>query len=195
MEDVVRRGGTFYLTPEGRYTTTGRMLPMRGVVERLAPLATIYLAGVSYDPFVARRLSMLYRVVRFDGSDLGLHHEDARGNSSGHDEPTARNLARWRSAERFTGRRRRPSRCASAWRRCRRRIFVDPELRRSPRAMVGRGAAADGLVADSGARRRRLPLSHAARRHPQFPFVDDILAFQARFLDETLENAAFADGA
>ena len=27
LEDVVRRGGTFYLTPEGRYTTDGRMLP------------------------------------------------------------------------------------------------------------------------------------------------------------------------
>ncbi|MBV8531630.1 MAG: MFS transporter, partial [Candidatus Eremiobacteraeota bacterium] len=68
MEDVVRRGGTFYLTPEGKYSTDGRMRPMLGVVERLAPHATIYLAGVSYDPFVSRRLSMLYRVVRLPGA-------------------------------------------------------------------------------------------------------------------------------
>ncbi len=65
MEDVVRRGGTFYLTPEGKYSIDGRIGPMRGAIDRLAPLATIYLAGVSYDPFVARRLSMLYRIVRF----------------------------------------------------------------------------------------------------------------------------------
>ena len=72
MEDVVRRGGTFYLTPEGHYTYDGRMRPMRGAVERLAPLATIYLVGVSYDPFVSKRLSMLYRVVRLsEGASLG----------------------------------------------------------------------------------------------------------------------------
>ncbi|MGA8385382.1 MAG: MFS transporter, partial [Candidatus Cybelea sp.] len=63
LEDVVRRGGTFYLTPEGHYSYDGRLRPMRGAVHRLAPLATIYLVGVSYDPFVSRRLSMLYRVV------------------------------------------------------------------------------------------------------------------------------------
>jgi hypothetical protein len=57
LEDVVRRGGTFYLTPEGHYSYDGRLRPMRGAVDRLAPLATIYLIGVSYDPFVSRRLS------------------------------------------------------------------------------------------------------------------------------------------
>ena len=69
MEDVVRRGGTFYLTPEGHYSTDGRMLLMRGAAERLAPLATIYVAGVSYDPFVARRFSMLYQMVRYGALD------------------------------------------------------------------------------------------------------------------------------
>src|SRR6202042_3783173 len=69
MEHVVRSGGSFYLTPEGRYSTDGRLGPMRGAVERLAPLATIYLAGVSHDPFVALRLSLLYRVVRLEGND------------------------------------------------------------------------------------------------------------------------------
>ncbi len=30
------------------------------------------------------------------------------------------------------------------------------------------------------------------RRHPQFPFVDDIIEFQKNFLEETLANAAYA---
>jgi hypothetical protein len=33
----------------------------------------------------------------------------------------------------------------------------------------------------------------AERRHPQFPFVQDILAYQAAFLEETLENARYGD--
>ena len=66
MEDVTRRGAIFYLTPEGRYTTDGRIGPMRGAVDKLAPLATIYLAGVSYDPFAPGRLSMMYRLLRLD---------------------------------------------------------------------------------------------------------------------------------
>ena len=66
MENVVRRGATFYLTPEGRYSVDGKIGPMRGAIDRLAPLATIYLAGVSYDPFVAKRLSMLFRLVRLE---------------------------------------------------------------------------------------------------------------------------------
>ncbi len=69
--------------------------------------------------------------------------------------------------------------------------FVDPELRRKPRAMV---RAALPLMARLHILERdgdgyRLA---AVRRHPQFPFVDDIIAFQARFLEETLEHAAYA---
>jgi capsule polysaccharide export protein KpsE/RkpR len=30
------------------------------------------------------------------------------------------------------------------------------------------------------------------RRHPQFPFVDDIIEFQKNFLEETLANEAYA---
>ncbi|HKE36966.1 MAG TPA: MFS transporter, partial [Candidatus Baltobacteraceae bacterium] len=66
MEDVVRRGATFYVTPEGFYSNDGRLGRMKGVYDRLAPLATIYLFAVSYDPFVSKRLSMLYRIVRLD---------------------------------------------------------------------------------------------------------------------------------
>ena len=33
----------------------------------------------------------------------------------------------------------------------------------------------------------------AEPRHPQFPFVRDILAYQAAFLEETIENAGYAE--
>ena len=66
MEDVVRRGATFYLTPEGKYSVDGRIGPCGASSIDSHPLATIYLAGVSYDPFVSKRLSMLCRIVRLD---------------------------------------------------------------------------------------------------------------------------------
>jgi hypothetical protein len=39
MENVVKAGGTFFITPEGHYTTTGALLPMHGLLDRLAPRA------------------------------------------------------------------------------------------------------------------------------------------------------------
>jgi GNAT superfamily N-acetyltransferase len=72
------------------------------------------------------------------------------------------------------------------------RIFVDPELRGHARRMV---RAALPLMVNwnilqrDGDRYR----TTADRRHPQFPFVRDILAYQAAFLEETLENAHYGD--
>ena len=60
---VVRRGATFFVTPEGFYSTDGRMRPLKGIVERLAPLARVWFAAIAFDPFRGRRLSLLYRVV------------------------------------------------------------------------------------------------------------------------------------
>ena len=71
-------------------------------------------------------------------------------------------------------------------------LFVDPELRRDPRRMV---RAALPLMAQweilerDGARYRLSP----QRRHPQFPFVREIVAYQAAFLQETLEHAAYGE--
>jgi hypothetical protein len=72
------------------------------------------------------------------------------------------------------------------------RIFVDPELRRHVRRRVR--AALPLMVSwkilqRDGDRYRTTP----ERRHPQFPFVRDILAYQAAFLGETLENAHYGD--
>ncbi len=191
MEHVVRSGGSFYLTPEGRYSTDGRIGPMRGAVERLAPLATIYLVGVSYDPFVARRLSLLYRVARLNGNDLTVLPKslaairpvtasqllgawlDARAGGFTLDEASSGVEAKLAHLP--------PT------------VFVDPDLRRKPRAMVA--AALPLMVTWRILEREGVAFRlGTTRRHPQFPFVDDIVAYQARFLEETLENAAFGEG-
>jgi hypothetical protein len=70
-------------------------------------------------------------------------------------------------------------------------IFIDPELQRNPGAMVR--AALPLMVGWKILEREgeRYRLSQQ-RRHPQFPFVEDIVAYQSRFLAETLENAGYA---
>lgn len=189
MEDVVRRGGTFYLTPEGKYSTDGRIGPMRGAIERLAPLATIYLAGVSYDPFVARRLSMLYRVVcfgRLHGKDLT---ELAETLAAIRPVVASQLLGEW-LASRDGGFTADDASSAVENRLAElpRELFIDPELRRDPREMVR--SALPVMVhwnilecEESGYRLA------AERRHPQFPFVEDIVAYQGSFLHETLAHA------
>jgi MFS family permease len=187
LEDVVRRGGTFYLTPEGRYSVDGRIGTMRGAVDRLAPLATIYVFGVSYDPFVSKRLSMLYRVEQLNGAPMVPKLAAIRPIV------TSQILGAWlaENAGWFTE--------DEAVRAASERLaglppqlFVDPELRRDPRRMV---RAALPLMAQweilerDGPRYRLSP----QRRHPQFPFVRDIVAYQAVFLQETLEHAAYGE--
>jgi MFS family permease len=203
LEDVVRRGGTFYLTPEGHYSHDGRLRPMRGAVHRLAPLATIYLIGVSYDPFVSRRLSMLYRVRRLSSFD-GVYPERSREAQDDMERMlptlaairpvvTSQLLGAWLHGrdEVFTL----DEACAAVEERLASlppQIFVDPELRRNVRRRVG---AALPLMVNwkilqrEGDRYR----TTAERRHPQFPFVRDILAYQAAFLEETLENARYGE--
>jgi MFS family permease len=189
MEDVVRRGGTFYLTPEGKYSTDGRIGPMRGAIERLAPLATIYLAGVSYDPFVARRLSMLYRVVcfgRLHGKDLT---ELAETLAAIRPVVASQLLGEWLASRDgwFTADDASTA-VESRLAELPHELFIDPELRRDPRGLVR--SALPVMVhwnilecEESGYRLA------AERRHPQFPFVEDIVAYQASFLHETLAHA------
>jgi MFS family permease len=187
MEEVVRAGGTFYLTPEGKYSVDGRMLPMRGAVERLLPLATVYLVGVSYDPFVARRLSMLYRVGHL--KDAGMASM-TRELAAIRPVTTSQLLGTWLAthSEPFTLD---DAVCAVVpqLERLPPSLFVDPELRRNARALV---ASALPLMVEWQILERD-GLSYrlsARRRHPQFPAVEDIVVYQARFLQETLENVA-----
>ncbi|MGH7684011.1 MAG: hypothetical protein ACREMT_06685, partial [Vulcanimicrobiaceae bacterium] len=77
FENLQRSGGSIFLTPEGNYSGDGKLQRFRGALSRLAPHAQIWLAGISYDPFVGRRLSMLYRVVPAE-RDLPLELEVKR---------------------------------------------------------------------------------------------------------------------
>ncbi len=72
--------------------------------------------------------------------------------------------------------------------------FVDPELQRRPDGMTR--AALRGLQR-LGILDEKSSAFHvtAKRRHPQFPLVDDMLAFQARFFRETLEALKQFEGA
>ena len=205
MENVLRRGGTFYLTPEGRYSVDGRIGPMRGAIDRLAPYATIYLAGVSYDPFVSKRLSMLYRVVRLDD-----RAHLAQSLAAIRPVTASQLLAHWLDGrtEPFTL----EDACFAVREKLRdlpATLFVDPELRRNPDHLI---RAALPLMTEwhilvtlsdvilSGAPKARSRRTKgdgiyrlaSTRRHPQFPHVDDIVAFQARFFEETLANVAYS---
>ncbi len=192
MEHVVRRGGSFYLTPEGHYTYDGRMRSMRGAVERLAPLATIYLVGVSYDPFVSKRLSMLYRVVRLPEGTEPPMTRLTRTLAVIRPVTTSQLLGTWLRAlaDSFTLD---EAVCAIEAKLATLppALFVDPELRRNPRAMVRAALPRmrEWEILERDGDRYRVA---TRRRHPQFPFVEDILAYQARFLEETIENAAYA---
>jgi MFS family permease len=197
MEDVVRRGGTFYLTPEGKYSTDGRIGAMRGAIEHLAPHATIYLAGVSYDPFVAKGLSMLYCLRRLDDRDASADGRFARlkGTLAAiRPVVTSQLLGAWlaRGDEAaFTEQ----EACTAVAQRLANlppAIFVDPELRRDPRRMTRLALSVmtelEILQRVDGDRYR---LS-ARRRHPLFPQVHDMVAYQAQFLEETLANVSYA---
>ena len=67
-------------------------------------------------------------------------------------------------------------------------VFVDPELARSPEAVTKRALAAlvrlqIAILVDG-----RYVLSEK-RKHPNYPMVEDIVAFQAMFIGETVAAA------
>ena len=177
LEDLVRRGATFYLTPE-----------MRGAIDRLAPLAPMYLVGVSVDAFVAKRAAMLFRVARLDdptqlsGALAALRPVVA-----------SQLLAAWLRT------RTEPFRCDEAvaaleaqLHRLPPQLFVDPELRANPRAKVR--AALPRLVEWRVLERDGSSYRLARERnHPESPHAGDILEHHARALEETLAHADAAN--
>lgn len=181
IADVVRRGATFFVTPEGFYSTDGRMRPLKGIVEHLVPLARVWFAAIAFDPFRGRRLSLLYRVVEpADPHDLATSLAAARPVT------TSALLAQWLLAVGlpFTDAEARDGvmRLRDALPRG---AFVDPELVRDAQACVdealGRMTRCELLVADGG--RRRLGTRRADAR---FPGVADVVTYQATFLGETV---------
>jgi hypothetical protein len=185
FENLQRSGASIFLTPEGSYSGDGKLQRFRGALPRLAPLAQIWLAGISYDPFVGRRLSMLYHIVKAE-ADVPLEIQIKRVRPV----TTSALLGMWlcsSSLRRFSEQ----EACVAvetALHSLPKHLFIDPELRRRPRAMVRR--ALEGLLRLGIASRQgdRYELTET-RRHPQFPRTADIVEYQFNFHRETLEGA------
>lgn len=181
----VRAGATFYVTPEGDFSRDGRMHPMRnGIVSVLAPLADLWLCAVAYDPFRTGRLSMLYRLIRYDDvADVGTSLAAARPVTNSallgaflYDAPET-----FAADDAIRAVRARLDALAD-------NVFVDPEVRRAPDAGVVDALAAlvkcRTLIVEGG--RYRLT---AHRSDPRFPHVPDMIVFQRNMLDETIASA------
>jgi hypothetical protein len=178
---VVRRGATFFVTPEGFYSTDGRMRPLKGIVERLVPLARVWFAAIAFDPFRGRRLSLLYRVIEpADPRALAASLAAARPVT------TSALLATWLLAvdlpftddEARDGVVRLRDALPSG-------AFVDPELMRDANACVDEALARmtrRGMLVPAGGRRRL----GEHRGDARFAGVADIVAYQAAFLGETV---------
>jgi hypothetical protein len=180
---IVQRGATFFVTAEGNYSIDGRMRPLKGVLDRLTPIADVWLAAIAYDPFRGERLSLLYRILTpADPRDLATSLAAARPVT------TSAVLATFLAATpRF-----RPDEALVAVRAqlaaLPANVFVDPELVRDPARTTGEALAAlerraivrrDGdtyVLADE-------------RRDRHFPLVVDIVSYQRNFHEETLAAA------
>jgi hypothetical protein len=190
---VVRDGATFFVTPEGFYSTDGTMRPLKGIVDHLVAVAKPWLAAIAFDPFRGRRLSMLYRVVQpYDPHDLATSLAAARPVT------TSALLAQWLLAVDLPFERRE---ARDGVRRLRDALppgaFVDPELRRDPDGCADEALEvlrARGTLAFDGG---RYALGEQ-RRDPRFHDVADMIAYQHAFLGETvaaLERLASRDRA
>jgi hypothetical protein len=184
IEDALKRGATFYVTPEGEYTITGLMLPFRGIWDRLLPYAEhVYVAAISYDPFIGQRLSELYQVVEVRNKQNTIAELKAARPVT-----TSALMAEWLTSH--SGAFTEEEAAAALQARVAslpRQLFVDPELARDPRKMACKAVRRMthlGILRRSG---NRYGLSDR-RTHPHFPGVEDIVAFQARFFGETLEG-------
>ena len=179
--DVVRRGATFFVTPEGFYSTDGRMRALKGIVDHLVPIARVWFAAIAFDPFRGRRLSMLYRVVPFDGrGDLASALAAARPVT------TSALLAQWLIAVDLPFER---DEARDGVVRLRNALppgaFVDPELAQDAARCVDQALEslhARGTLLAEGARYRL----GSQRADPRFPGVADTIAYQAAFLHETI---------
>ncbi|HET7815452.1 MAG TPA: MFS transporter, partial [Candidatus Baltobacteraceae bacterium] len=169
IERAMQRGATMYVTPEGEYTSDGKMRPFRGIWDRLEPHAQeIYLCAISYDPLRTGKFSQMYQIVPLrDRARVVDELKAARPVT------VSAILARWLlgHSDAYTGAEAVNAVCAGL-EALPPRAFVDPEFARDPRA-----AARDALA---GLRKLN------GRRHPRFEETEDILSQQAAFLDETI---------
>jgi hypothetical protein len=172
FEDLQRDGATIFLTPEGFYSGDGKMRPLRGILAHLVPLATVWLTAISYDPYDAKRLTVLYRVTPArEGIALDLQLKAARPVTTSAlvctylaDHPNASDADVLHAVREQLAALPPPA-------------FVVPELREQPAIAV---------------RRVLENLRRVGNKHPQFPRTDDMIAYQANFHAETLQGLASA---
>ena len=184
---IVKRGRTFYVTPEGEYSTTGTMRPLRGIVTHLTPIAEPWLAAIAFDPYRGRRLSMLYRIVRpADPQNLAASLAAARPVTTS--ALLGAFLAPRTPDEPFSA-----QEASDAVRTSRDALpagmFVDPELARNAERCVREALARltrRGTLLREGDERYRLG---PTRVDPRFPAVEDALAYQAAFIEESVAAA------
>lgn len=201
LEHLLRRGATFYLTPEGRFSEDGRLGRMRASLERLLPLAeSVWVAAVSYEPYAGRRLGVFVRLRRLEPGErperalaaarpvtmtqllaTWLLERDRRGAGdgvgAGQGEPAA-----FSEAEALAG-------VAACLEALPEGLLLAPPLRRG----LGRPLrAALAAMVRRGALRRRgaCYLPGPVRRHPRFLHVEDMLAYQAGQLAESVAACA-----
>ena len=189
MEDALRRGAIFYVTPEGAYTITGAMLPFRAIWDRLEPLArAVYVAAISYDPFNGPRFSQIYRLA-----PLGDRARARTELAAARVVTVSAILSAWmleRDAA-FTAEEAKQA-VVGRVHSLPAGVFADPELLESPQRLTERaleGLLRYGIVARTG----EGYLLAAERKHPNYPEVADIVDFQSRFLKETLTAAEELD--
>jgi hypothetical protein len=183
FEELLSHGNTLYLTPEGHYSTDGRLGRLQAALTRFLPFARdVYLLAISYDVYASQRLSCLIRIVKpLDLQDLEHSMCAPRAVT------TSQLLCSWLLQHEhvaFTA----EEAVAAVQARLATlpaEAFVDPEFARAPRTrtlIALRELRRLGTLVEEEGRSR---LS-AVRTHPQFPHVADMVAFQARFFDETL---------
>ena len=187
FQALAREGATIFLTPEGTYSPDGRMLRLRGLLSALAPLAQIVIAGISYDVFVGKRLSLLYRlVVAHDDAPLEPQIKAARPVT------VSALLATWLADHPDSFSAREAAEAVSAQlAELPPVLFVDPELRRNPTAMVHRALSGLERLGSAQLQNGRYTLT-SSRTHPEFPLVGDMIDYQRNFHQETLEGARSA---
>jgi hypothetical protein len=191
ITEVVREGTTFFVTPEGDYSTNGRMRPLRGIMTHLAPIADVWLCAIAFDPFRGRRTSMLYRVLRpADPEDIATSLAAARPVTT---SALIATFVHEHHRESFTA-----SDVLTGIVRTRaalpKRLFVDPELDAARERVVRE--ALDNLV------RRGTLIEQdghyrlgAVRTDRRFHGVEDTIAYHATFLSETIAAAERLDAA
>lgn len=183
MEHLLRRDATLFLTAEGRYSVDGRMGRFREAFRRLAPLANVYLAPISYDVFRGPPFSMLFRIV-------GPVARDSAPDALAAARPVtvSQLMAEWLSSgPARVGADEAAAAIAARVAGLPAALFVDPELRREPSRVVRSALATMARLGVLQAEGDDYRLTDR-RSHPQFPAVRDMLAFQRRFLEETLRR-------